>query len=297
MRTIFTSDVARQAGDWLQFAKLPLCLLVACSALWGYVLHTPDDAPAMALVWCGVLLLACGAAGLNSVQERKTDALFARTCNRPLATGRLAVRLALVCSLLLIGAGLGLLAAAGPYLRPLVLGLAAVALYNGVYTPLKQVTIFTLFPGGMAGAIPPLIGWTAAGGALFSLHAGLLFTLFFLWQIPHYLLILLEYQQDYGQGNCPSLIRMIPAARLKQIAAVWVFACLAVALMLARLYAGRFPGGQVVAFLPMMAGMLFCGLLLPVNQTRLGPATLSRIFDLSFFSSLLSLTVFRLYLG
>ena len=297
MHLLFPEGLALKALDWIRLVKLPLCLLVACSALWGYVLQMPSRDRTLMVLVTGVLLLACGAAGLNSVQERETDRLFVRTRNRPLATGRLPVGLALACSLLLIGGGLLLLTSTGPDLRPLFLGLAAVVLYNGVYTPLKQVTIFTLFPGGIAGAIPPLIGWTAAGGEIFSLQAGLLFTLLFLWQIPHYLLILLEHQQDYAdQDGWPSLIRVMSATRLKQIAAMWIFACLAVTLMLSRLYAASSMGGQV-AFLPMLAGMLVCGLILPVHQTRLGPTALSRIFNLSFFSSLLGITVFRLYAG
>ncbi len=250
----------------------------------------------MLVLFCGVLLLACGAAGLNSVQEREIDRLYSRTQNRPLAAGRLPVRRSVVGSILLTGAGLLLLAVISTTLLPFWLGLAALLLYNLCYTPLKQRSIFALLPGGIAGAIPALIGWTAASGGSLSLQAWLLFVLLFLWQIPHYVLIVLTHRQDYEQGKSPSLIRLMAAARLRQIAAVWIFSSLVVALMLARLSTSSSAGVQA-AFLPMFAGMALSGLLLLTRQSRIGPARLSLLFNLSFFSSLLCLIGFKLTAG
>ena len=282
--------------DWMRLVKLPLCVLVACSALWGYVLHSPRCDWPMLVLFCGVLLLACGAAGLNSVQEREIDRLYARTQNRPLAAGRLPVHRALIGSLLLTGAGLLLLMAAGSSLLPFWLGLAAVLLYNLCYTPLKQHSIFALLPGGIAGAMPTLMGWTAASGGSLNLQAWLLFTLLFLWQIPHYLLVVLIHYQDYIQGKHPSLIRLMPVVRIRQITAIWIFSSLVVALLLARLSSPPSAGAQA-AFLPMLIGMAFCGLLLVFRQNRIGPTPLYLTFNLSFFGSLISLIVLKLTAG
>ena len=144
----------------------------------------------------GVFCLACGAATGNSLQEIEIDRLYARTCRRPLVTGRLSVKEAqcVCCTLIVIGLVVLWGASAGYW--PALLGLLALAVYNGLYTPLKQHSSFALLPGGFAGALPPLIGWTAAGGAVFSSPSWLLFSLFFLWQIPHFFLVYFRHRRD-----------------------------------------------------------------------------------------------------
>lgn len=223
-----------ELNDWAEVLKCRRCLPVALSAGFGAILYRPVADTRLAVAILGVLLLACGCAGLNSAQESHADSHFHRTCRRPLVTGRLSRQGALWLSFAGLGVGLALLGTRpAPQVLPPVLGLAAFLLYNGVYTPLKSVTVLALFPGGLAGGLPPLIGWTCAGGGLDDPLAWMLLSLFFLWQIPHYCLIVLHYRQEYRAGPYPSLIRLFPETVLRRITLLWILAFMVVALALA----------------------------------------------------------------
>lgn len=220
---------------WAEVFKWGRCLPAALSAGFGAILFRPVADMTLAAAIIGVLLLALGCAGLNSVQESKTDGFFSRTRRRPLVTGQLSRARVLVLSTVILVAGLTFLATGhhAPQWLPPVLGLGACLLYNGVYTPLKPVTVLALFPGGLAGGLPPLIGWTCSGGQLADPRAWMLVALFFLWQIPHYCLIVLLYRQDYRTVPYPSLIRLFSEDTLKGITLLWVIAFMVVALTLA----------------------------------------------------------------
>jgi protoheme IX farnesyltransferase len=219
---------------WAEVLKWSRCLPAALSAGFGCILVRPVADTTLAATIIGVLLLALGCAGLNSAQESRSDKLFSRTCQRPLVTGQLSRRCVLLLSAASFVAGLALLATGqGPQWMPPVLGLCACLLYNGVYTPLKSVTVLALLPGGMAGGLPPLIGWTCSGGQLDDPCAWILLSLFFLWQIPHYCLIVLHHREDYRTVPYPSLIRLFPETTLKRITLLWVIAFMVVALTLA----------------------------------------------------------------
>ena len=278
---------------WLQLVKVPLCVPVACSAGFGAILHTPVLTPSCWAVICGVFFLACGAAGGNSLQEKTTDRLFARTCNRPLVTGRLTEPEAFWLSALLGTLGLAILWLGAASWSSLLLGITALVLYNGLYTPLKQTSVFALFPGGLAGAVPPLIGWTAAGGALIDIYAWQLFALFFFWQIPHFCIILLRHQEDYRAVERPSLIRLLPGQSLERIALVWILAFIVVALSLT-LDRVRLELGSRVAI------VLMCGML-AVFSLSLGVKKSPnyhfqfRVLNCLFFFTLLLVAVLQLY--
>ncbi|MGD9948066.1 MAG: UbiA family prenyltransferase [Desulfobulbus sp.] len=214
----------------MQLTKIALCLPVACSAGFGYVLCRPVLDWSLVLVMLGVLALACGAAVGNSLQEIDIDRLYARTCKRPLVTGQLRVPEArLACGTLVI-LGLVLLRISSAAALPLLLGVFALVAYNVLYTPLKQTSPYALFPGGLAGALPPLIGWSAAGGRMVSVTSWLLFSLLFLWQIPHFFLVFYRHRQDYEQVGRPTLIAQISAPGLYRVLLVWLFALITVTL-------------------------------------------------------------------
>src|SRR5229473_2910705 len=136
---------------------------------------------------------------LNMYLERETDALMPRTMHRPLPAGRMNPSLALGFGLLLAAVSVPLLfLGVGPL--PGLLALIALVSYVLIYTPMKRYTAAALLVGAVAGAIPPLIGWTAATGRL-DLPGVLLFAVMFLWQVPHFLAITLFRKDEYARAG------------------------------------------------------------------------------------------------
>ena len=107
----------------------------------------------------------------------------------------------------------------------------AVILYNGVYTPLKKKTILAILPGAICGALPPYIGWLSGGGGVVNYTAALLLALFFLWQVPHFWLVLLTFKRDYEKSNIPNFLRQFEEHRLRRYFVTWIGALVFVMLM------------------------------------------------------------------
>ena len=178
----------------LELTKVHLSLYIALSAVTGHVLAQHRLTPDSFLFGTWVLLLSAGSGVLNNIQDRIYDASFTRTQNRALVKKNISLIFAKRLAGSLMGIGLLGLFSFGPL--PMVLGLTAVALYNGVYTPMKKKWRFTaMIPGTICGMIPPAMGWVAVVkpiavadlSGLFIVMAALGF-----WQLPHYLLIYLK---------------------------------------------------------------------------------------------------------
>jgi heme o synthase len=152
----------------------------------------------------GIALLSSGIATLNQFMERDLDGLMRRTAGRPLPTGRVLPFEALWFGVFVTAIAEVYLAAFANVLTAL-LGLAIVAGYLFVYTPLKTRTTLSTALGAFPGAMPPLVGWTAARGEI-DVTAWVLFAILFLWQFPHFLSIAWMYREDYGRAG----IRMLP---------------------------------------------------------------------------------------
>ncbi len=150
-----------------ELTKIRITFFVMVTTGFGYIAATDTYDLNFVLVLLGVLLLACGSASLNHYQERFTDSLMQRTKNRPIPSGRIDAKSVLEISILVILAGITLLLLGGNLLA-VVLGVLNLIWYNGIYTPLKRKSSFAIFPGSLVGAIPPVIGWVAAGGNLFN---------------------------------------------------------------------------------------------------------------------------------
>lgn len=153
----------------------------------------------------GTALSAAGANALNQWMERDRDALMFRTCARPLPTGRASPRSVLAAGLILSVLGVGLLAAMCGVV-PALLSLACIAVYVLAYTPLKPLTPWATHVGTIPGALPPMIGWTAAfaGGGVEALRSPggwSLFVLMTVWQMPHFLAIAWMFKDDYRRGG------------------------------------------------------------------------------------------------
>ncbi len=200
---------------------MPLCLLVAFSSLFGFQYNSSSLSLLSAYVFSGVFLLACGAASLNSFQERSDDALMQRTQNRPMVLGSVSGSSAIAQTSLLVFSGL-LILFVETNLRAFWIGALAVLLYNGVYTTLKPITVFALVPGVICGALPPYIGWLASGGEMVSFKALLPSVMLILWQIPHFLLVMLNHKMDYVASASPNILKTLSERALRRIFLPWI---------------------------------------------------------------------------
>jgi len=213
--------------------RLPLSFFAACSALTGYFLAPAHDPVRVAFLGPGVFLLAAGASALNQAQERDIDARMERTRLRPLPAGTMTPRTALTVTFFLLASGLLLLTKISFVVA--ALGAFAVLWYNGVYTPLKRMTAFAAVPGALVGAVPPAMGWIAGDGGTADTKLFALSMIFFLWQIPHFWLLLLRERGAYEQAGLPSLTHHLTQNGLARVIFLWT-SCVFVACLALPLY-------------------------------------------------------------
>jgi protoheme IX farnesyltransferase len=211
-------------GMVMDLVKVRIAVLSTASAATGWLLWARSFASDMLPAVAGVFLLAAGAGALNQYQERDVDALMHRTRYRPLPSGRMRARTALAIALGLIALGTLCLS---PTPVAMLLGIFTVLWYNGVYTPLKRVSAFAAIPGGVVGAVPPLIGWSAAGGDPSDPRILAVAFFFFMWQVPHFWLLLLRIGDDYARAGLPTLTRLFTRPQLARIIYVWMIATVA----------------------------------------------------------------------
>jgi heme o synthase len=203
-----------------KFTRLYLSLAISFSALAGYIIYSHRFNLTAWYAFLGVLFLSGAASALNQYQERHWDALMKRTQNRPIPSGQLNVRAAMLVIVLLALTGTGLLFFCSPMAAGL--GLFNIIWYNGVYTPLKRRSPYVVLIGSITGSIPPMMGWTAAGGYIFD--PGILFIAFFmfLWQVPHFWLLLLRFGKEYEDAGFPSISTVINEKLFQRIIFLWV---------------------------------------------------------------------------
>jgi heme o synthase len=193
------------APDYVELTKPRITLMVGVTALVGFVMASPGAVSLSRLLAAlvGTGLVAAGASVLNMVLERDVDARMRRTRTRPLPAGRLRPTEALAFGLLLTAVGLAeLLWLSGP--TAALVAFVTWTSYVLVYTPLKRKTSLATLVGAVPGALPPVIGWAAARGQV-EPGAVVLFTILFLWQVPHFLAIAWIYRDDYAEGGLPML--------------------------------------------------------------------------------------------
>jgi protoheme IX farnesyltransferase len=192
--------------DYYTLTKPEVNLLILMTTSAGYYLASrgPFRIAGLVNTLLGTLLVASGTATLNQWMERVWDGQMRRTANRPLPSGRLSNREALVFGLASSVAG-GLYLALTVNLLSAVLAVSTLLSYLLVYTPLKRKTPLCTLLGAFPGAMPTLIGWAGGAGAI-DRHAWYLFSILFLWQFPHFLAIALMYRDDYARAG----YRMLP---------------------------------------------------------------------------------------
>ncbi len=190
-----------RVADFVELTKPRITFLVLITAAVGFYMGSTGNVPVTLLLHTilGTALVAGGAGALNQYMERDLDARMQRTQNRPLPDGRMAASEALAFSTTISAIGTFYLMY---FVNPLTgaLGLLTLASYIFVYTPLKTRTTLCTLVGAVPGAIPPLMGWTAATNGITS-PALALFAILFLWQMPHFFSIAWIFTEDYARGG------------------------------------------------------------------------------------------------
>ena len=207
--------------DFISLTKFVLSFAVSLSALFAYVMAKGETGTDMYIATFAVLLVAMGVSTLNQVQEYKSDALMERTKNRPIASGKWSPMSGIyigstliVISLIVIYDLLGLIG--------LNLFLFAFIWYNVVYTPLKKTSALAVVPGALLGVVPPAIGWLAAGHSLLEVEFYALGLFYFIWQIPHFWLLVMLFYGDYDNGGYPTAMKLFGKNTLQKLTFVWL---------------------------------------------------------------------------
>jgi protoheme IX farnesyltransferase len=220
-------------NDLFVLMKVRLNALVVFTSAAGYYLavYGPLDYIDGAIACVGTALVASGAAAINQVSERDLDALMTRTRNRPVAAGRMSATAGTAIGIALALVGLAALWYASN-LTAVALALATFLIYVAIYTPMKRASSLSTVIGAIPGALPPLIGWTAAGGPLFARAPWALFAIMFLWQLPHFLAIAWMCRDDYARAKLPMLTVIDTDGRMTgRQALAWAAALVPVSLL------------------------------------------------------------------
>lgn len=216
---------------YLELCKLRIMLPVSLTGFTGYFIFNPHFSIKLLQISFGILLMAISSSVLNQIQEVELDSKMNRTHDRPIPAQKIKLKHALIFCLCNLLAGTIIIYSVGN-LKATLIGLFAILWYNGIYTYLKRATAFAVFPGAITGALPPLIGWVAAGGEIFDKPIIFLEFLFFTGQIPHFWLLILQYSDEYNKAGIPSLTDIFKRVQIYRLTFIWVLTSVIAAMFL-----------------------------------------------------------------
>jgi len=273
---------------YLRLARTRVSAFAAFAAFTGHVTGHGELTSGALTAGIGVALLASGASGLNQAAERDIDLLMRRTMLRPLPSGELSTRSAVLLSMTFIASGFMVLAIGGSGPLAPLLALCALFIYNGLYTPLKRVTGLAILVGAIAGAMPPAIGWAHSGSPMSAPLLPALCLFFYLWQMPHFWMLLTRHREDYKRAGLPTLWSRLSEPQVKRISLTWITATSASGLMLPLF--GPSGMGNVALALILTATTVFVvsGILETVSGERRSYFLSSNIYMLFIMISLLA---------
>jgi protoheme IX farnesyltransferase len=215
-----TSRISQKILPFLELIKYKLSLAVTFSSVTGYFICRNNFDKSLAFLISGVFLLSAGSAALNQYTEKEYDAVMERTKSRPIPLLKIHSCTALRMAVLLMLSGLFFLILNG--LVPAFLGALNIFLYNYVYTRLKRITTFSIIPGAFVGAIPPLIGYYSAGPITFQTEIILFSSFMFLWQLPHFWLIIIKYGEEYKKAGFSTINLFLNEKQIRYLIFFWV---------------------------------------------------------------------------
>lgn len=205
----------------LEFGKIRITTAVSFTALLGYVLAKGNLDLTSLYIFVGTFLLSFGSSGFNQIQEEKYDKIMQRTKFRPLPANKIDKYSAIAFAMIFCCLGMFVLVEFVGML-PFLFGFITLIFYNVIYTPMKRVSSFAVIPGSIVGALPPLIGWTGFNtNYLDPLIISFCFFIF-VWQIPHFWILLLIYKDDYKLAEYPMITDTMEVKRLRNIIFIWI---------------------------------------------------------------------------
>ncbi len=258
MQSVAARPVSQVLADLVALTKPRITTMVVLTAFGGYWLAVRFfglelDASRLFVLLTATALVVSGANALNMFIERDSDAFMTRTKNRPLPSRRMAPEVALAL-------GLFLSAVSVPWLtfgvHPLtgLLGAVALVSYVALYTPMKRRSPIALLVGAVPGALPPLMGWSAARGSI-DVPGLIIFGIMFLWQIPHFLAIATFRKDEYKKAG----LLVLPVVRGDRVTRHHVVRYLAALLLMSLLLVPYGIGGNVYLVSALLLGGLFFG--------------------------------------
>ena len=275
-------------ASFLELTKLRISGASTFTAAAGYIAFRRGADAGLLTTLLGILLLAMGSSALNEFQERHLDARMPRTWHRPLPRGEFTPAGAVAIATGLAVAGFLILLFTHNWTAAW-LGALAMAWYNGFYTPLKRVSAFAVVPGSLIGALPPAIGWAAAGGPIQDPTILTLAFVFFIWQVPHFWLLVALHAEGYEEAGFPTLVTVFGRRRLARLTFTWICGTAAAC--------GLLPVFRVLGTTPallILAGAAFWLMLgsLPLLKDELNPRMFRRVFmNINLFALLLTAAV------
>jgi len=214
-----------------ELIRIKITLSVTLSAFTAWVVASGKVSVKSVFPLAGIFLLACGASVLNQIQEKDQDAKMDRTKGRPIPSGKLTFQQAFLIAILLLFSGFGILVS-GLYWTCVILGILNILWYNGFYTWLKKKTAFAVVIGALSGVIPVFMGWSAAGGFLADSPVLLLAFFLFIWQIPHFWLLMLKYNDEYRLAGFPVMTDIFSNYQFRNIILAWMIGATGTSLLL-----------------------------------------------------------------
>jgi heme o synthase len=216
---------------YLELCKINIMIPVSLTGFTGYFINYPQLTINSILITFGIFLLAVSASILNQIQEVNLDQRMERTHNRPLPAKKITIPQAMILFLITLCIGIAIIYFQGNFKAALI-GLITIIWYNGVYTYLKKVTAFAVVPGAITGALPPLIGWVAAGGGIIDKPIIFLEFLIFIGQIPHFWLLILKYGGEYKKAGIPTVQEIFNVNEINRLTFSWVLVSVIAAMYL-----------------------------------------------------------------